>query len=88
MKVILSPRAEKELKKLSKTDQIAVAKKIRSIRDSKQGLNEEKLAGFRSIFRIRVGNFRILYRKTAAEIYIILIAHRRDVYQLLQQLFR
>ena len=33
MRVILASRAEKQLKKLSKINQIAIAKKIRSIRD-------------------------------------------------------
>lgn len=88
MKVVLSPRAEKQLKRLSKLDQIAVAKKIRSIRDEKRVSGEEKLRDFRNIFRVRVGDLRIVYRKTRKEIYIVLIRHRRDVYRLVKQLLR
>jgi len=87
MRTIISPRAEKELKKIAKIDQIAVGRKIRSIKLSRCA-NEEKLSGFKNIFRIRVGQYRIVYRKTAEEVYIVLISHRKDIYRLVNQLFR
>ena len=86
MKIILSPRAEKQLRKLPKINQIAVAQKIRAIGSEEKIVKKEKLEGFSNIFRIRVSNYRIVYRKTKAEIYIILIHHRKDVYRLLKQL--
>ena len=88
MKLIISPRAEKELKKIPKVEQIAIARKIRLIKDSSVILNEEKLTGFKNIFRIRIGQYRIVYRKTIKEIYIVLISHRKDVYRLINQLFQ
>lgn len=88
MKVIISPRAEKQLKKLSKIDQIAIANKIRSIKDiSAEVFGEEKLSSFKNIFRVRIGNYRIVYKKTTGNIYIVLISHRKDIYQLVRQLF-
>lgn len=86
MTVVLSPRAEKHLRKLPKIAQIAVARKIRSLRDFSIVSGEEKLAGYHSIFRVRVGDYRMVYRKTTPELYIILIHHRRDIYRLLRQL--
>jgi mRNA interferase RelE/StbE len=86
MKVIISPKAERELENLPKIDQIALAKKIRSL-ISTQVINEEKLKGYKNIFRTRVGNYRIVYRKTIKEIYIILIGHRKNIYDLLKRLF-
>jgi len=86
MKAILSPRAEKQLKKLSKLGQIVIAKKIRSIRDNHLIKKEEKLKGYQKIFRARVADYRIVYRKTKENIYIVLIAHRRDIYKLLKRL--
>jgi len=88
MKIKISPRAEKELKKIPKIDQIAIARKIRLLKEPSVILNEEKLSGFKNIFRIRIGQYRIVYRKTVREIYVILIGHRKDVYHLLSQLFR
>ena len=49
MRTILSPRAEKELKKLSKLNQIAVAKKIRLMGDGSFQKKEEKLKGYKNI---------------------------------------
>jgi len=85
MKVILSPRAEKQLRKLAKIDQIAIVRKIRQVRDA-VNFQSEKLKGFPHIFRIRVGDYRIVYQKIKKETYIILIKHRRDVYQALKRL--
>ncbi|MFH0762506.1 MAG: type II toxin-antitoxin system RelE/ParE family toxin [Candidatus Omnitrophota bacterium] len=85
MKIIISPRAEKELKKLSKINQIALVKKIRSLAQPPI-VNEEKLSGYKNVFRVRVGDFRIIYKKSSLEIFIILIGHRKEIYKLLKQL--
>jgi mRNA interferase RelE/StbE len=82
MKIILSPRAEKELRKLSKLNQIAVAKKIRLAGNGLLSKEEEKLRGYKKIYRIRVGDNRIVYRRFEDEMYIILIGHRKDVYKI------
>lgn len=86
MKLVISPRAEKQLKKIPKIAQMAVAGKIRSI-GAGQPANEEKLGGYKNIFRVRVGDYRVVYRKTAQELYVVLIHHRKDVYRLLSRLF-
>lgn len=86
MKIVISPRAEKDLEKLSKIDQIAASRKIRQFGEGRIA-QEEKLKSFTNIFRVRVGDFRIVFRRTPYEIYIILIGHRKDVYNLLKRLF-
>lgn len=89
MNVILSDRAEKQLRGLPKIDQLAVAQKIRSIQASLSSVpQEEKLSGCDNIFRVRVGNYRIVYRKTTQQIYIILIRHRKDVYRMIKEILR
>ena len=86
MKLVISPRAEKQLKKLSKVFQIIIAKKIRTIRDDQKIKSEESLRGYSNIFRVRVGEYRIVYKRTKHIIYIILIGHRRDIYEKLKRL--
>lgn len=85
MKVILSPRAEKELKRIHKIDQISLIKKLRALRDSASEIQKEKLSGYSDIFRIRVGQYRIVYRQKKDELNIVVIGHRKDIYQLLQR---
>jgi mRNA interferase RelE/StbE len=86
MKTTLSPRAEKQLKKMQKITQIVIAKTIRDIGDE-ASLTTEKLKGYKNIHRVRVGNFRIVYKKTGKEIYIITIGHRKDIYQSMKKIF-
>ncbi|MDO8571783.1 MAG: type II toxin-antitoxin system RelE/ParE family toxin [bacterium] len=83
MSIIISPRAEKQLRKLPKFDQIAVIEKIRSL-STAATQKEEKLSGYKDIFRVRVGDYRIVYRKASQSVYIVLIRHRRDVYRVLK----
>ena len=85
MKIILLSAAEKQLRKLPKIDQLVIAQKIRSIK-SPSDFQSEKLAGFNNIYRIRVGNYRIVYKAIKIAIYIILIQHRKDVYKMLKDL--
>jgi len=88
MKIIISSQAEKRLKKLPKIDQIAVVQKIRSFKREREKLIPEKLHGYNNIFRVRVGDYRIVYQKTSDQTYIILIGHRKDIYEVLQRLLR
>jgi mRNA interferase RelE/StbE len=87
MTIRISQAAEKEVRKLPKFDQIAIARKIRSL-VSVPISGEEKLSGFKNIFRVRVGNYRIVYRRTLNDIFIILVRHRKDVYKKLGLLMK
>ena len=87
MKVVVSPKAEKQLKKLAKLDQIAVLRKIRGLVKSARISQEEKLGGYRGAYRVRVGNIRVVYLKLPDKFYVVLIAHRREIYLLLKRLW-
>lgn len=87
MKVVLSPQAEKKLRKLNKIDQIALARKIRNLQNDQKDIQTERLQGYTDTFRIRVGDYRLIYRKFSDRLYIILIGHRKDVYEILHRLF-
>ncbi len=85
MKILISPLAEKQLRKLPKIVQIAIVRKVPSL-SSAGPTGEEKLQGYNNIYRVRVGDYRIVYRRTVVDVYIILIRHRKDVYDFLKQL--
>ena len=86
MKILIAKRAEKYLKKIPKIDQIAIVRKIRLL--TSPSSNEEKLKGLKNIYRVRVGNYRIVFRRTKEEIFIVLICHRKEIYQLVNRLFQ
>ncbi|MDZ7586327.1 MAG: type II toxin-antitoxin system RelE/ParE family toxin [Patescibacteria group bacterium] len=86
MQVILSPLAKKNLKKIHSLDQIIIYKKLRSLEDKYEHAGVKKLKGYK-LFRLRVGKYRIVYERTAAKVYVPIIAHRREVYNLLKRMF-
>lgn len=75
MKVILSPLAEKKLKKIHKFDQLAILKKLKSLEVGSAPAGVKKLGGY-----------RIIYEKQKTKIYVPVIGHRREVYNLLKRL--
>ena len=85
MRIIISPQAEKKLRKLQKLEQIAIAKKIRQISND-EGNIATKLKGYKDVYRVRIGDFRIIYRFIAGDLRIILIGHRKDIYEELKRL--
>jgi len=87
MTIRISSRAEKEFRKIPRFDQIAIAQKIRSLAYVPIA-GEEKLSGFKGIFRVRVGDYRIVYKRVPNDIFIILIRHRKDVYKKLGLLLK
>ena len=85
MKVVVSPRAKKQIKKTPKTLQIIIIKKLQGL-GKNSTVKSEKLMGYKDVFRTRVGVYRIVYRKMGKKIYIILVAHRKEGYLLTKKL--
>lgn len=76
------PSAAKELAKLDRAVQVRIAGRIdRLAADPRAGA--AKLRGTDDIWRVRVGDHRVLYRieDDRLLILVIRIAHRRDVYR-------
>ena len=82
MKIIISPKAQKDFKKLTKIYQISISKKIRSLTANPTSITT--LQGFKDFYRARVGDYRIVFKKTDNEIYIVIIGHRSDIYKFLK----
>ncbi len=86
MEVVFTPGAKKDIKKLRKVSQIIILEKLKKLEVTTKGINIEKMGGFKNTFRIRVGNFRIVYRKIGDKFYVVLVGHRKDVYDRLKRL--
>ena len=79
----VSATAEKQLRKLSKKDQISVLKRIQELSREPRPNRSRKLRGPDNIYRVRVGKYRILYSIENKHLIIIIlkVGHRRDVYR-------
>ncbi len=78
----ISRTAEKQLNKLDPDDQHRVAKAIIALADDPHPQGSRKLSGYEDVFRIRVGQCRVLYSVSGKKLVIIIlkIGHRKDVY--------
>jgi mRNA interferase RelE/StbE len=71
------------LRSLPKSVIARVLKQIEVLRENPFPLQSVKLVGAEQLYRIRVGDYRIVYAvdKEAQEIMIHYIRHRREVYR-------
>jgi mRNA interferase RelE/StbE len=77
--VIIKPLAEKDLRNLPKNDSVNILKKIISLENSFQG-DIKKLTNFTPEYRLRVGNYRILFELEKNNIIVYRILHRKESY--------
>jgi len=81
--VSLLPAAEREWRKLSREILPRVSSALLALEDEPRPRGVAKLSGGSDRWRIRVGDYRIIYEidDAAHEITVLRIAHRRDVYR-------
>jgi mRNA interferase RelE/StbE len=77
------PAALRDLKNLPRDVLDRVSRKISALADNPRPLRVEKLSGEEDFYRIRVGDYRILYRVQDRVLLMITIKvrHRREVYR-------
>ena len=82
-RVDFAKQAAKQLKALSPQEQQRIKSKIDALVDSPRPDAVVKLSGEDDLYRIRVGDYRIIYRIQDNHLLILVlkIGHRRDVYQ-------
>ncbi len=81
--VHLTRTAEKQLKKLHKQIQTKVAAVLLSLQIDPWPYGSKKLSGMESTFRIRVGDYRVIYeiQKNDVIVTVLKIGNRKDVYR-------
>lgn len=79
----IKPSASKELEKLPRPMVVRVVAAIKELADNPYPQGVRKLAGFDRTFRVRVGDYRVLYDiyESRLVIEIIRIRHRKDAYR-------
>lgn len=84
MKIVADKSFEKDLLKLGKKQKQEVANLIQILKQI-ETLSEitsiKKLSGFKNLYRIRLGSFRIGFRLDGEKIILIRILHRKDIYK-------
>jgi mRNA interferase RelE/StbE len=81
-RIVIKKSAAKEIEKIQKKDRVRIIEKIRCLASDPQPAGSKKLSG-QEKYRIRQGNYRILYQIIDHELIIsdFKIRHRRAIYK-------
>ncbi len=81
-KIFIKPSAAKELEAVPRKDRLRIVEKIRGLSSNPRPPCYEKLSGEEK-YRIRQGDYRVLYSIQEDEIVITIVkvGHRREVYR-------
>ena len=80
MVVELTDKAIKDLSKINKQDALKIFSKIENLKDFPQVANLKKLNNFMPPYRLRVGDYRVLFDIQSDIITVHRVRHRKDVY--------
>ena len=82
-KVVFKPSVEKDLRALLQSVVRRVFKKIEVLQDEPFPRQSTKLAGAEHLYRIRVGDYRVIYGvdKDLNQVIVHYVRHRREVYR-------
>lgn len=77
------PSVEKDLRPLPKPLVVRILKQIESLKQDPFPRQAVKLEGGEKLYRIRVGDYRIVYGvdKDAKQVTVHYVGHRREVYR-------
>ena len=81
--ILISATAEKVLKKIPKKDRIRIVQLIQTLAISPVPQGARKLMGEQNIYRVRQGNYRVIYELKNKKLIILIlkIGHRKDIYR-------
>ena len=77
------PAALKSLRRIPKKDLLRIKKKIEELADNLPDQNTTKMQGDNSFYKIRSGDYRIIYEihDDRLVILVVKVGHRKDVYK-------
>lgn len=84
----LAPAAERQLKKLAPRVKENIRKHIEKLSTEPCPINAKKLSGIDNLYRIRVGDYRVVYtiNDSVLLILIVRIGDRKEIYRSLRNL--
>jgi mRNA interferase RelE/StbE len=80
--VTLAPAAKRELGSLPRSVQVRIATKIDELAADPRPMGVKKLKGTRDIYRVRIGDYRVVYQidDTAQTVLVTAIGDRKEIY--------
>jgi len=81
--VKVAEEAAKFIRKQDKRIQRQIINNIRALAQNPRPQGCKKLQGYKELYRIRSGNYRIVYsiREKMLLVFVVRVAHRKDIYR-------
>ncbi|PZV17378.1 MAG: type II toxin-antitoxin system mRNA interferase toxin, RelE/StbE family [Pseudanabaena sp.] len=81
--VQILPKAARQLKALSVEVRQDISLTIQSLANEPRPIGVKKLSGEKDVYRVRVGNYRVLYQiiDKVLVVVVVSVGHRREVYR-------
>ena len=79
LSIEFKPKALKDLRSFSSQDRKRILVKIEALKDNLTG-DVKRLTNFSPEYRLRVGNYRVLFESDGERVVIYRIKHRKDAY--------
>jgi len=81
--VKVAEEAAKFIRKQDKRIQRQIINNIRELAQNPRSQGCKKLQGYKELYRIRSGNYRIVYtiREKMLLVFVVRVAHRKDIYR-------
>lgn len=79
----ISGKAERHFRRLPRNVQVRIAPRIDQLADNPRPAGCEKLSATENIYRIRIGDYRLIYQIQDSVLLVLVVGvgHRRDVYR-------
>ncbi len=81
--VVITRSPQKALDRLEGDIYARITRKLEELEDNPRPMGVEKLSGREDLYRVRVGDWRIVYAIQDQELIVLVVkvAHRREVYR-------
>lgn len=82
-RVELTRTAEKQLRRVAQRSRARLVEAMQALADAPRPRGARKLEGYEAVYRIRVGQYRIIYEVIDERIVVIVlkVGHRKEVYR-------
>ncbi len=86
----IQPAAMKAIEDVRGPRRADIIAAIDALEASPRPQGHEKLSGYTNLYRVRVGDFRIVYAidDGVLTVLVVLVGHRRDIYEAVQRFMR
>lgn len=83
MQIEFAPGADRQLRTLTDQVQRRIIIAIAALANDPRPHGWEKLSGEESLYRIRIGDYRVIYQVSDEKLLVLIVrvGHRRDIYR-------